>query len=169
MARVLIVGGGCRGVELARVACAEGHAVRVVTRRGARAGEIERVGAECVVGDPDRLGTLRGALEGVTIACWLLGTARGEECQVRALHGARLRAFLAHTIDTTVRGLAYEAAGTVAPELLAGGWRAVEEASARHAIPARAIRADPAERGRWLADARAQLDSLLSGEWRYPQ
>ncbi len=74
--------------------------------------QIEAAGAECWIGDPNRLGTLRGVLDGVTIACWLLGGATGPEEQLRALHSDRLRAFLESAIDSTVRGLLYEAAGS---------------------------------------------------------
>jgi hypothetical protein len=98
----------------------EGHAVRIVTRTEAHRARIEAAGAECWIGDPDRLGTLRGALEGVTVACWLLGGASGSEEQLRALHGARLRSFLGSAIDTTVRGFLYEAAGSSAAVRAAG-------------------------------------------------
>ncbi|HSD78768.1 MAG TPA: NAD-binding protein, partial [Solirubrobacteraceae bacterium] len=64
--RVLMVGGGCRGLELARGLVAEGHAVRAVTRREERRAELEAAGCECWIGDPDRIGTLRYALDNVT-------------------------------------------------------------------------------------------------------
>ncbi len=122
MARVLIVGGGCRGRRLAAELVGEGsgHAVRIVTRTEAGRGEIEASGAECLIGSPDRLATLRGALDGVTIACWLLATATGESEQVRALHGSRLESFLAQAIDTTMRGFVYEAPGAHAGPAVAG-------------------------------------------------
>jgi Trk K+ transport system NAD-binding subunit len=41
LARVLIVGCGCRGVVLARSLLADGHAVRGTTRRPERAAVIE--------------------------------------------------------------------------------------------------------------------------------
>ncbi len=37
-----------------------------------------RVGAECLIGTPDRLASMRGALDGVTIACWMLATVQGD-------------------------------------------------------------------------------------------
>lgn len=113
MARILIVGGGCRGRRLAVELVGErGHAVRIVTRSEPGRATIEAAGAECLIGTPDRLATLRGALEGVTIACWMLATARGEPERVRALHGSRLESFLGQAIDTTMRGFVYEAPGT---------------------------------------------------------
>ena len=77
MARVLIVGCGCRGQALARDLRAAGHAVRGTTRDPARADAIAAAGAEPYVGDPDRIATLMDALAGVTILCWLMGTATG--------------------------------------------------------------------------------------------
>ena len=58
LARVLIVGCGCRGQSLAGALVAGGHAVRGTTRDAARLGDIEASGAQAVVADPDRLGTL---------------------------------------------------------------------------------------------------------------
>ena len=106
-----MVGGGCRGLRLARELIADGHAVRAVTRDEARRAEIEAAGCECWIGDPDRVGTLRYALDNVTVLLWLLGTATGPN--VAELHGARLRMMLEKVTDTTVRGVVYEAAGTV--------------------------------------------------------
>ena len=85
------------------------------SRRATESGRaaIEAVGAECWIGTPDRVASLRYALEGVTLACWLLGNACGEPDELAALHGSRLEFFLGQTIDTTVRGLIYEAAGSV--------------------------------------------------------
>ncbi len=136
--------------------------MRVVTRTEARRGPIEAAGAECWIGDPDRLGTLRGALESVTIACWLLGSATGPEEQLRALHGARLRSFMGHAIDTTVRGVLYEAAGSSVPaDALAEGERIAREVARGNAIPLALLHADPAEIPRWLKQAREAVASLL--------
>ena len=163
MARLLIVGGGCRGRQLAHDALAQGQAVRAVTRAEAGRAAIEAVGAECWIGDPNRLGTLRGACEGVAIACWLLGTAHGPEEQLRALHGARLRAFVGGVVDTTVRGLLYEAGGSAQPAgALAEGERIVSAAAGASAIPLAVLRADPADVPRWLEQAGAAVGSLLA-------
>src|SRR4051812_40454747 len=124
MARLLVVGGGCRALELARGARADGHAIRAVTRTEAGRAGIEQAGAECVIADPDRIGTLRYALDNVTLVLWLLGTARG--ANAAELHGARLEMMLWRTIDTTARGVVYEAAGTVDPAVLADGRALVE-------------------------------------------
>ena len=162
VARLLIVEGGCRGLRFAQEAGREGNAVRIVTRSEARRGEIEAAGAECWIGDPDRLGTLRGALEGVAIACWLLGSATGPEDRLRALHGARLRAFLTSAVDTTVRGFLYEAAGSPVPaDALAAGEQIAREIASRNSIPLAILHADPADLPAWLEQAGAALASML--------
>ena len=134
MARVLLVGCGCGGRELARELVAAGHAVRGTTRDPARVPDIEAAGAEAVVADPDRLGTLMPHIEGVTVLCWLLGTVR-----VADLHGPRLRTLLERLVDTPVRGFLYEAPGE---EAFAGGVAAVQEASVTWSIPAEVVEAD---------------------------
>jgi len=142
----------------------EGHAVRITTRSESGRAAIEESGAECWIGTPDRLATLRAALEGVAILCWLLATAAGSEEQIRDLHGSRLEFFLSQTIDTTVRGFVYEASGiTVAPGVLAGGERIVRALGERNAIPVAFLTADPGDSEAWLADARAAVGSLLGG------
>jgi hypothetical protein len=162
VARVLIVGGGCRGRRLAAELVGEGHAVRITTRTQAGCAAIEAVGAECWLGTPDRLATLRGALENVTVACWLLGTARGEPDQLRELHGTRLTFFLTQAIDTTVRGIVYEAAGSVPAEVLAKGARVVASATAFNAIPSALLDADSDDQDAWVAAARAAIDAVTT-------
>ncbi len=68
VARILLIGGGARGRALGGELTALGHAVRITTRTEAGRAAIEAVGAECWIGTPDRIATLRYALEGVTIA-----------------------------------------------------------------------------------------------------
>jgi uncharacterized protein YbjT (DUF2867 family) len=156
VARVLVVGCGCRGRELARELIASGHAVRGTTRDPARLPGIEAAGAEGVVADPDRLGTLVGHLHGVTILCWLLGNVRADQ-----LHGLRLRTMLERLVDTPVRGVVYEAAGSAGSEVLAAGAAAVREASATWSIPAEVVEADPRDRPAWLAATTAAVGRLL--------
>jgi hypothetical protein len=157
-----MVGGGCRGLDLARGLVADGHAVRAVTRAEARRGELEAAGCECWIGDPDRIGTLRYALDNVTLVLWLLGTAGGPPEAVAALHGPRLRMMLEKTTDTTVRGVVYEAAGTVPADVLAGGAAEAEHARRTNEIPYALLDADPADRAAWLAAARGAIDGLLA-------
>jgi prephenate dehydrogenase len=149
VARVLIVGCGCRGRALARELVAAGHTVRGTTRDPAALREIEAAGAEAVVADPDRLGTLMAHLEGVTVLCWLLGNVPDAD-----LHGPRLRSMLERLVDTHVRGFLYEGA---APR----GVDAVREASATWRIPAEVVDADPADHRAWLAAVSAAVHRLL--------
>jgi uncharacterized protein YbjT (DUF2867 family) len=123
VARVLIVPCGCRGRQLARDLVAAGHAVRGTTRDPARAAAIAEAGAEPYVGDPDRIGTLMGALADVTVVCWLFGDVPDPD-----LHGGRLRMLFEKLVDTPVRGVVYEPA-------LAAGEKIALDASARWRIP----------------------------------
>ena len=128
MARVLIVGCGCRGQELARELVAEGHAVRGTTRDRGRFEAIAAAGAEPVRADPDRMGTLVAALDAVAVVVWLLGRARGTPEQLAALHRERLRAFFETVVDTAVRGVVLEPAGD-------GDTAIAREAASTWAIP----------------------------------
>jgi hypothetical protein len=162
--RALMVGGGCRGLRLARDLVAEGHAVRAVTRAESRRAEIEAAGCECWIGDPDRIGTLRYALDNVTVLLWLLGTATG--LNVTDLHGSRLRMMLEKATDTTVRGVLYEAAGTVDAATLETGAREVARAQALNEIPGAVVEADPRAPDAWVAAAREAIEHLLSTDRR---
>jgi uncharacterized protein YbjT (DUF2867 family) len=159
----MIVGGGCRGRLLASELLGDGHAVRISTRTEAGRAAIERAGAECWVGTPDRLATLRGALDAVTILCWMLGSASGSAQELAELQGPRLELFLTQAIDTTVRGFIYEARGTSTPSaLLRAGEMTVRRLTERSLIPAAFLTADPSELRSWLADARSAVASLLT-------
>jgi len=125
LARCLIIACGCRGAALAGELRADGHAVRGTTRDPARVPELEASGIEPHLGDPDRVATLAPALEHVTVACILLGSARGTEEELADLHGSRLQMLLTRMLDTTARGVVYEAAGTVGSAVLAMGARIV--------------------------------------------
>lgn len=163
MARILFVGGGARARGLATELLADGHAVRMTTREQSGRGAIEAAGAECWIGTPDRIASLRYALENVTIACWLLGTASGTPAELAALHGSRLAFFATQTIDTTVRGVLYEAAGCVEAGLLENGRTLIETAGAYNEIPVAVLTADPADELAWRVAARDALDGLLEG------
>jgi hypothetical protein len=171
VARILIVGGGRRGRELAaRLVEEGGHAVRITTRTEAGRTAIEASGAECLIGTPDRLASLRGALDGVTIACWMLATAQGDPGQTRELHGSRLESFLSGAVDTTMRGFVYEASsGGAGAEAEAGaeaaltGERIACAVAERNAIPLALLRADAADAAAWQAEAWEAIDGLLAG------
>jgi nucleoside-diphosphate-sugar epimerase len=161
MARVLIVGCGCRGRALARRLVAEGYAVRGTTRHHERAPGIVETGADAWIGDPARLATLSRALEAVTAVLWLLASARGTRDQIAVLHQERLRSYLQEMVDTTVRGFVYEAAGSADPRVLARGRAVVEEARAAWKLPTVVLEADPGDVGAWLAAARRSVAAVL--------
>ena len=159
MARVLIVGCGGRGQALARALVEAGHAVRGTTRDPARAEAIAAAGAEPYVGDPDRVATLMGALDGVTVVAWLLGSAEGDAAA--ELHAGRLRMLCEKLVDTPVRGLLYEAAGTLPAEVLAGGAQVVRAAAETWSIPVEVLETDPADCAGWTVAAGASVARLL--------
>jgi uncharacterized protein YbjT (DUF2867 family) len=162
VARILIVGGGCRGRALARANVAAGHAVRITTRSEQRRAAIEAAGAECHVGTPARLATLRAALDGATILCWLLSAATGGREELAALHTERLEFFLRQAIDTTVRGVVYE---TGPDEQLRAGEVIAREMSGTHAIPLAVIDGAAGAAGTgdaaWLDAAQGAIAGLL--------
>jgi hypothetical protein len=147
--RALLVGGGRPGLGLTRELVADGHAVRFVTRHEAFRPEIEAVGAECFIGDPDRIGSLRYGLDNVTVLLWLMGRAPDGD-----LHGSRLTMMLERTIDTTVRGVLYEGTDAGAAE--------VTRMADYNEIP-HAILATPRDdEGAWIASVLAGIDGVLA-------
>jgi uncharacterized protein YbjT (DUF2867 family) len=162
MARVLIVGCGCRGRALAGALASEGHAVRGTTRDPATVAAIAATGAEAVVADPDRLGSLMPALAGVSAICWLMGSAPDGP----QLHGDRLRTLMERLVETPVRGFVYEAAGASGGELHEQGAEIVRRASATWRIPVEIVRADPASHDAWLASMNAAVARIISARRR---
>lgn len=161
--RVLIIGCGCRGRLLAGSLVEQGHAVRGTTRDPARFDDLRAAGVEAMLGDPDRVSTLMPALERISLACILLGSASGPLTQLRALHGTRLEMLLTKLVDTTVRGVVYEAQGSVAPELLAGGAGLVRRFGELSLTPTAVLAADPGRPQEWLAAALAAVGEALGG------
>jgi uncharacterized protein YbjT (DUF2867 family) len=157
VARILIVGCGCRGSSLGAALGTSGHAVRGTTRSSARLPDREETGIEGVVADPDRLGTLVPALAGVTVVCWLMGST-GDSADV---HGPRLRSLMEHLVDTPVRGLVYEAAGSADAALLTEGAAIVREASRTWHLPVEIVDTDPAAHEAWLEAMTGAVERLL--------
>jgi putative NADH-flavin reductase len=161
--RVLLIGSSARGLTLARELITDGHAVRAVTRTEARRAELEAAGCECWIGDPDRIGTLRYALENVTILVWALANASGPDAErVAALHGSRLKMMLEKTTDTTVRGVVYEASGSLDEATLASGMHEIRWANETNEIPYALLDADGTDVPAWVAGARAAIEGLLT-------
>ena len=147
---------------LARELVARGHAARGTTRDPARMAEIEAAGAEPVLADPDRVATLVGALEHVTVACVLLGSATGSGEHLAALHSTRLEMLLTKIVDTTIRGVVYETRGTVDPVVLAGGAQRVRGFGERSLAGWALLEADPSDHAGWLEAALAAVDEVLA-------
>ena len=137
--------------------------MRGTTRDTARRQAIEAAGAEVFVGDPDVVATVAPALDRVTVACVLLGSAEGPPEALAALHGTRLEMLLTRMVDTTVRGVVYEAAGSVDPALLQAGATRVRERCEDARIPYALLDADPLDVAGWTAAAVAAVRRTLDG------
>jgi putative NADH-flavin reductase len=148
LARVLVVGCGCRGRELAGELRSRGHAVRGTTRSESHLAEILAADADAVVADPNRLATLTPHLDGVSVLVWMMGSAQADG--VDALHGERLTALLEALVDTHVRGVVYEASGSLDRGLLDQGAALVRQAGETFHMPVEIVESgDPTA----LADA----------------
>jgi hypothetical protein len=161
LARCLIIGCGCRGLALAGALTARGHVVRGTTRDRSQTTRLERAGVEPVLADPDRIATLAPALEHVVVVCVLLGSARGDDEQLAALHGTRLDMLLTRILDSTVRGIVYEAAGTVDQALLDAGAARVRAFCEDSRIPFALLTTEPAHAEAWLDSAAAAVLDVL--------
>jgi nucleoside-diphosphate-sugar epimerase len=160
MARILIVGCGCRGRALASALIEAGHSVRGTTRRPEGVDDIEAAGAEGVVADPYRLATLMPHIANVGALVWLMGSAEGSD--VEALHGTRLHTVLERLVDTMVRGLVYEAAGSVDAGLLREGAASVRAARERWHMPTEVVDVDPGDNDAWVAAMAAAVGRVLA-------
>ena len=124
---------------------------------------IGAAGAEAVIGDPDVVATLARSFEYVGVACVLLGSAMGTPAQLAALHGTRLEMLLVRMLDTTVRAVVYEAAGSVDPTVLARGAALVRARCEDSRIPYLLLDADPADAHAWTRAALGAVERVLDG------
>jgi hypothetical protein len=137
--------------------------VRGTTRRPDRIRELEAAGIEPVLGDPDKVATIAPAFEHVAVVCILLGSATDPTGDVRALHGPRLDMLLLRMLDTTIRGVVYETAGSVAPDVLTSGGERLREACEGSRIPNVLLTAAPGDHAQWLSQAVAAAERVLGG------
>ena len=100
------------------------------------------------------------ALYGVTVVVWLLGSASGEAAE--ELHAGRLRMLCEKLVDTPVRGLVYEGAGTLPDDVLAGGAEVVRRAAATWNIPVEVLGTPPDDCEAWNREAASAVERLLS-------
>lgn len=147
-------------MALAERLIAAGHPVRGTTRDPQRLAALEAAGIEPVVGDPYRLATLLPHVANTSALVWLMGSATGHD--VEALHTTRLQTVLERLVDTPVRGMVYEAAGTIESELLIGGAEAVRRAAATWEMPYAIVTTPPGELEPWLAAMLAGVEEVLS-------
>ena len=136
--------------------------MRGTTRQPERLEVIESVCGEAALADPDLLGTLLPLLEGVSVVCWLMGSADGPADSVAALHGPRLVSLLAKLVDTPVRGLVYEGAGTVAAPLLSEGGVIARAAAVTYRMPVQVVEQSPEDAPAWVAGMRSAVGCVLS-------
>jgi uncharacterized protein YbjT (DUF2867 family) len=158
VARALIVGCGCRGRELGKALLAEGWAARGTTRREEGMAAIAAAGIEPALADPERPGTLLDLVGDVALVLLLLGSARGDPEALAAIHGPSLERLAERLVDTPVRGIVYEAAGSVDAGLLEAGAEILRAAGDTWRIPFAAVAADPSDTRAWRL---AMLDSAL--------
>ena len=148
VARILIVGCGCRGRELGRELGERGHAIRGTSRTEAGRAAIEQAGFEGVIADPGRLGTLLPHLQGTSVLCWLMGTVPDP-----ALNEERFAALLDTLVDTHVRGAVYEAGA---------GHAAAERAAATYRMPVERVGEPLSDPSAWLPAAVRAVESVLA-------
>jgi uncharacterized protein YbjT (DUF2867 family) len=158
LARALIVGCGCRGRMLGERLLAEGWAVRGTSRREEGLVAIEAAGIEPALADPDRVGTLVELLGDVAVVYVLLGSAEGEPEVLAEIHGHRLESLMEKVVDTPVRGVVYEAAGSVDTGALEAGAAIVRAAGETWRIPTEIVSDEPNDPLAW---SQAMADSAL--------
>jgi nucleoside-diphosphate-sugar epimerase len=163
MARALIVGCGCRGRALGERLREQGWAVRGTSRDRDGAAAIGAAGIEAVIADPDQPATLLDLVADVAVVAWVLGSASGPSDLVERIHGPRLEGLLAKLVDTPVRGLVYEGAGSVPGERLERGAEIVRQAADRWRIRAEVVDTDPSDPGTWLDAMLAATSRVLAG------
>jgi hypothetical protein len=138
---------------------AAGHPVRGTTRDAARVPELEAAGIEPAVGDPYRLATLLPHIANTSAMVWLMASAVGDD--VEALHRTRLQTTLERLVDSPVRGMVYEAAGTLPAALLREGSAEVRKAALTWRMPNVIVEQEPGDHDAWVAAMIAAVEAVL--------
>jgi nucleoside-diphosphate-sugar epimerase len=162
MARALIIGCGCRGRALGADLLAAGWAVRGTCRREQGLAAIEAAGIEAAIADPDRVGTVLELVGDVAVVFHLLGSAAGTPQELGDVHGPRLERLLEKLVDTPVRGVVYEAVGSVDSSLLGAGAELVRSAGGTWRIPYEVVTAGRDDPGKWSSEMASLASGLLS-------
>jgi uncharacterized protein YbjT (DUF2867 family) len=163
VARALIIGCGCRGRALGERLLAAGWAVRGATRQEEGLAPIEAAGIEPALADPDRVGTVLELVGDVAIVFHLLGSASGEPEALAEIHGPRLERLLEKLVDTPVRGVVYEATGSVDAAVLAAGAELVRSAGETWRIPFEVVTSVSGDYDRWSGEMADLALGLVSG------
>jgi uncharacterized protein YbjT (DUF2867 family) len=162
MARALIVGCGCCGRALGERLREEGWAVRGTSRREAGLAQIEAAAIEPALADPERPGTLLELVGDVAVVVLALGSLEGGVEDVAAVHGPRLEALAERLVDTPVRGVVYEASGSVDPALLAGGIEILQRAARTWRIPLELVEASRTDHAAWVEAMAAAVGRAIA-------
>jgi len=123
---------------------------------------METAGAEAVVADPFRLATLTPLLDGVSVVVWPLASATGTPEQIDAVHTTRLETLLTKLVDSGVRGLVYEATGSVRGDLLRQGAAQVRKSGEWFRMPVEVVEHYPHDHDGWVDAMRAALNRILN-------
>jgi hypothetical protein len=140
--------------------------VRGTSRDAGMAETLTASGLAGQVADPDRVETVLDEIADIALVFWLMGTATGERDSVAAIHGPRLERFMEEIVDTPVRGVVYEAEGSVSRDVLRRGEEIVRAAAERWRIPVAVVDADPGEVDAWLNAMAAAAEGLIGAERR---
>jgi len=162
MARALIVGCGCRGRSLGERLLGAGWAVRGTSRREQGLAPIEAAGIEPALADLDRVGTVLESVADVAVVYLLLGSAEGSAEEVAAIHGPRLERLMEKLVDTPVRGVVYEAVGSVDAAVLSAGAGIVEAAASTWRIPVEIVSMEQDDPAAWSQEMAETALRLLS-------
>jgi uncharacterized protein YbjT (DUF2867 family) len=160
VARALIVGCGCSGRALGSELLEEGWAVRGTSRDAEGLAAIEAAGIEPARADPEQPGTILELVDDVAILIWLLGSATGDS--VPEIHGPRLESLLERLVETPVRGVIYEGAGTVDPKLLAGGAALVKNAESTWRIPVTVTETPRSSGPAWVTELQTSVVEIIA-------
>lgn len=134
--------------------------MRGTTRDPERVPALEAAGIEPAVGDPYRLATLMPHVANTSALVWLMGSATGAD--VEALHRTRLQAVLERLVDTPVRGMVYEAGGSLPAALLREGSAAVRKAALTWQMPNAVVEQHPRDHDAWLRAMLSAVEEVLA-------
>jgi hypothetical protein len=98
----------------------------------------------------------------VAVVYLLLGSAGGDAEAVAGVHGPRLERLMEKLVDTPVRGVVYEAVGSVDSALLETGAEIVAAASRTWRIPVEIVSAEQNDPAAWSQETMETALRLLS-------